>query len=87
MDDDGLMHLTITHKTTGGQKQFESTKYAVVVDKAFRYMSKETRKSNYLSKWFMFLKDPATSGFDVGIMRYLEMPLSKMVISGFEIRI
>jgi hypothetical protein len=47
MDDDGLMHLTITNKTTGVQKQFESTKYAVVIEKAFRYMSKETRKSDY----------------------------------------
>jgi hypothetical protein len=48
MDDDGLMHLTITNKATGEEKQFESTKYAVVIDKAFRYMSKETRKSDYL---------------------------------------
>jgi hypothetical protein len=48
MDDDGLMHLTITNKATGEQKQFESTKYAVVIDKAFRHMSKETRKSDYL---------------------------------------
>jgi len=48
MDDDGLMHLTITNKTTGEQKQFESTKYAVVIDKAFRYMSKETRKTDRL---------------------------------------
>jgi len=47
MDDDGLMHLTITNKTTGQQKEFESTKYAVVVDKAFRYMSKETRSADY----------------------------------------
>ena len=48
MDDDGLMHLTITNKNTGDQKQFESTKYAVVIDKAFRYMSKATKKSDYL---------------------------------------
>jgi hypothetical protein len=47
MDDDGLMHLTITNKSTGQQKEFESAKYAVVVDKAFRYMSKETRKCDY----------------------------------------
>jgi hypothetical protein len=47
MDGDGLMHLTITHRSTGEQKQFESTKYAVVIEKAFRYMSKETRKSDY----------------------------------------
>ena len=50
MDDDGLMHLTITNKTTSEQKQFESTKYAVVIDKAFRYMSKETRKGDHLGK-------------------------------------
>jgi len=49
MDDDGLMHLTITNKTTGEQTQFESTKYAVVIDKAFRYMSKQTRKSDHFS--------------------------------------
>jgi hypothetical protein len=49
MDDDGLMHLTITNKTTSQQKQFESTKYAVIIDKAFRYMSKETKKGDYLS--------------------------------------
>jgi hypothetical protein len=47
MDDDGLMRLTITNKTSGEQKQFESTKYAVVIDKAFRYMSKVTRKTDY----------------------------------------
>ena len=47
MDDDGLMHLTITNKTTGQQKEFESTKYAVVIDRAFRYMSKETSKTDY----------------------------------------
>ena len=46
MDDDGLMHLTITNKTSGEQEKFESTKYATVIDRAFRYMSKETRKSN-----------------------------------------
>jgi hypothetical protein len=50
MDDDGLMRLTITNKVTGEEKQFESTKYAVVIDKAFRYMSKETRKTDYLNK-------------------------------------
>ena len=47
MDDDGLMHLTITNKTTAEQKEFESTKYAVVIDRAFRYMSKQAWKSDY----------------------------------------
>jgi hypothetical protein len=47
MDDDGLMHLTITNKTTGQQKDFESTKYAIVIDRAFRYMCKETSKGDY----------------------------------------